>query len=1444
MLKVTLGLALVTLVACSQCPNNEVCEAGQTCCQDPTGEFSCCPFHHGECCEDHLHCCPEDMLCSVMDSLCMNATHTLLFVERTPAKRTDLPKSFRMIPSLPASEDDITCPDGSFCPAEFSCLLMASSYGCCPVAQGLVCSDGKHCCAKDHECSADSNSCVKLKEPVLCGNGTSECPVDTTCCGTEDGQWACCPIPKAVCCDDKIHCCQEDSVCDVEGSKCMSSTNQELPMWAKFPARLRAEWEDHKSAERRTEAELTTARRITTAGKQMTTLPGALPKTSDVPCNDTAACPDGNTCCKTQGGGWACCPLPEAVCCDDFIHCCPHGQKCNTAAGTCEDSSGSQPWFEKMPVKLISSQNVAVTQDVPCNDTAACPDGNTCCKTKEGEWACCPLPEAVCCDDFIHCCPHGQKCNTAAGTCEDSSGSQPWFEKLPVKLISSQNVAVTQDVPCNDTAACPDGNTCCKTKEGEWACCPLPEAVCCDDFIHCCPHGQKCNTAAGTCEDSTGSQPWFEKMPVKLISSQNVAVTQVHSDVPCNDTAACPDGNTCCKTQEGEWACCPLPEAVCCDDFTHCCPHGQKCNTAAGTCEDSSGSQPWFEKMPVKLISSQNVAVTQDVPCNDTAACPDGNTCCKTKEGEWACCPLPEAVCCDDFTHCCPHGQKCNTAAGTCEDSSGSQPWFEKMPVKLISSQNVAVTQVHSDVPCNDTAACPDGNTCCKTQEGEWACCPLPEAVCCDDFIHCCPHGQKCNTAAGTCEDSSGSQPWFEKMPVKLISSQNVAVTQVHSDVPCNDTAACPDGNTCCKTKEGEWACCPLPEAVCCDDFIHCCPHGQKCNTAAGTCEDSSGSQPWFEKLPVKLISSQNVAVTQDVPCNDTAACPDGNTCCKTKEGEWACCPLPEAVCCDDFTHCCPHGQKCNTAAGTCEDSSGSQPWFEKLPVKLISSQNVAVTQDVPCNDTAACPDGNTCCKTKEGEWACCPLPEAVCCDDFIHCCPHGQKCNTAAGTCEDSSGSQPWFQKMPVKLISSQNVAVTQNVTCDSSKSCPDGNTCCKTKEGEWACCPLPEAVCCEDFTHCCPHGTTCNVAAGSCDEPSGSQPWSEKLPALPRAGQRSHGNVNCDSSHICPDSHTCCKNIDGDWGCCPLPEAVCCKDHFHCCPHGTTCDFVTLTCTSNTTSVPMTDINQPSNKEEQKQHREVKDRVGKYNSRVPCDSQTSCPDYTTCCLIAKTNKWGCCPLPNAVCCTDGEHCCPANYKCDVTRVSCIRGDVVIPWYNKMSAQSTPAPSLDLGAVECGEQMSCSADSTCCHLSTGEWGCCPLPEAVCCPDQEHCCPKGYRCDLRRRSCIKTSWLHMEKVPLAHIDDQKPQSSVTENDIQCGGGHSCKDSETCCPTSKTTWGCCPSPKAVCCDDMKHCCPAGYKCGAGGTCTSAVGFDWNNWDNWRVFFSKNNRAITL
>uniref|UniRef100_A0AAY5F1U1 Granulins domain-containing protein n=1 Tax=Electrophorus electricus TaxID=8005 RepID=A0AAY5F1U1_ELEEL len=118
-----------------------------------------------------------------------------------------------------------------------------------------------------------------------------------------------------------------------------------------------------------------------------------------------------------------------------------------------------------------------------------------------------------------------------------------------------------------------------------------------------------------------------------------------------------------------------------------------------------------------------------------------------------------------------------------------------------------------SDVPCNDTVACLDGTTCCKTAQGDWACCPLPQAVCCEDFIHCCPQGKKCNLAAQTCDDPLGSVPWLKKEPTRPIKGQKVPETK-GSDVPCNDTVACLDGTTCCKTAQGDWACCPIPKVT------------------------------------------------------------------------------------------------------------------------------------------------------------------------------------------------------------------------------------------------------------------------------------------------------------------------------------------------------------------------------------------------------------------------------------------------------------------------------------------------------------------------------------------------------------------------------------------------------------------------------------------------------
>jgi len=54
----------------------------------------------------------------------------------------------------------------------------------------------------------------------------------------------------------------------------------------------------------------------------------------------------------------------------------------------------------------------------------------------------------------------------------------------------------------------------------------------------------------------------------------------------------------------------------------------------------------------------------------------------------------------------------------------------------------------------------------------------------------------------------------------------------------------------------------------------------------------------------------------------------------------------------------------------------------------------------------------------------------------------------------------------------------------------------------------------------------------------------------------------VICPSGSMCPDANTCCLTKAGRYGCCPLPDAVCCSDMRTCCPHGTTCDVYSKNC------------------------------------------------------------------------------------------------------------------------------------------------------------------------------------------------------------------------------------------------------------------------------------------
>ena len=49
----------------------------------------------------------------------------------------------------------------------------------------------------------------------------------------------------------------------------------------------------------------------------------------------------------------------------------------------------------------------------------------------------------------------------------------------------------------------------------------------------------------------------------------------------------------------------------------------------------------------------------------------------------------------------------------------------------------------------------------------------------------------------------------------------------------------------------------------------------------------------------------------------------------------------------------------------------------------------------------------------------------------------------------------------------------------------------------------------------------------------------------------------------------------------------------------------------------------------------------------------------------------------------------------------------------------------------------SCDDGETCCKLASEGFGCCPMEEAVCCSDGQHCCPHGTTCDLEHLACVK-----------------------------------------------------------------------------------------------------------
>ena len=78
------------------------------------------------------------------------------------------------------------------------------------------------------------------------------------------------------------------------------------------------------------------------------------------------------------------------------------------------------------------------------------------------------------------------------------------------------------------------------------------------------------------------------------------------------------------------------------------------------------------------------------------------------------------------------------------------------------------------------------------------------------------------------------------------------------------------------------------------------------------------------------------------------------------------------------------------------------------------------------------------------------------------------------------------------------------------------------------------------------------------------------------------------------------------------------------------------------------------------------------------------------------------------AVCCSDGEHCCPQGMTCDVAQGKCTQGSFSVPFLSSGDAKATKT-SDDVNTV-CPNGDSCPSGDTCCKSNSGGYGCCPEP--------------------------------------------------------------------------------------------------------------------------------------
>lgn len=288
----------------------------------------------------------------------------------------------------------------------------------------------------------------------------------------------------------------------------------------------------------------------------------------------------------------------------------------------------------------------------------------------------------------------------------------------------------------------------------------------------------------------------------------------------------CPESSTCCLIGDHTYGCCPLVDAVCCDDRSHCCPTGTKCDTMEGRCIRANGSST---KMKRKQKAKK---ILKDVICPDKRyKCPSGSTCCDIGQGRFGCCPLSDAVCCSDHAHCCPKSTICNVHEGRCINPKDgeAETWYTKFrSTKIIHKKSVK--NELSIMQCRDGNFCSGSEKCCQVDDDQASCCPFKDGICCEGGRHCCPSGFECDSEEGRCV-KEGELFSITQMLSSTSDTTDPLFFEDEELVMCPDGSRCSGRSKCCASLNNDgitsYSCCPLSQGVCCGKT--CCPRGYSC---------------------------------------------------------------------------------------------------------------------------------------------------------------------------------------------------------------------------------------------------------------------------------------------------------------------------------------------------------------------------------------------------------------------------------------------------------------------------------------------------------------------------------------------------------------------------------------------------------------------------------------